>query len=378
MVMEFKELPTRAGLEEYEKQAEDYLNTLPAGDSTFTLAEVHLEIARWNYFESWAELTEYVEEVTRENSPIFQFESAVDAIVAGDVATLERLLREHPELIRARSTRRHHATLLHYVGANGTEKQRTPKNAVDVAKILLQAGAEVNAVGEMYGGTTALGLVATSVHPWLAGVQEPLMEILLEHGAGLEGAVAPNYTRGSLVNACLANGRPQAAEFLAKRGARLDLAGAAGVGMLDVVKSFFDEGGVLKATATKEDMDSGFEWACMYGRNSVIDFLLEKGVDLRAKENTGQTALHCAVIGGHLDIVKLLLERGAPLEAKNEYGGTVLGQATWCVMNFDDRVDYVPIVETLLDAGAKVEEADYPTGNERVDDVLRRHGAKGA
>jgi len=34
----------------------------------------------------------------------------------------------------------------------------------------------------------------------------------------------------------------------------------------------------------------------------------------------------------------------------------------------------VPVIEALLAAGAKIEEADYPTGSERVDEVLRRHG----
>lgn len=82
------------------------------------------------------------------------------------------------------------------------------------------------------------------------------------------------------------------------------------------------------------------------------------------------------MIGGHLDTIELLLERRAPLEAKNVYGGTVLGQAAWCVLQGDRRVNYVPIVETLLGAGAKVQEAGYPTGNERLDELLRRHGAK--
>ena len=77
-----------------------------------------------------------------------------------------------------------------------------------------------------------------------------------------------------------------------------------------------------------------------------------------------------ADIGRQLDTVKLLLKRGAPLEAKNVYGGTALGQATWCVINGDRSADYIPIVSALLDAGARVEEADYPTGNERVDDLL--------
>jgi ankyrin repeat protein len=217
-----------------------------------------------------------------------------------------------------------------------------------------------------------LGQVATSVHTARAGVQIALRETLLDHGAAIEGAQGGYQP----LTAALANGRPEAAEFLARRGARLDLKGAAGVGRLDLVKSFFNENGSLKANAAKADMDTGFGWACLYGRTSVVEFLLEKGVDLRADENAGQTALHKAVIGGHLDLIKLLLERKAPLEAKNVYGGTVLGQAAWCVMHGDPGLDYVPIIEMLLEAGAKVEEADYPTGNGRVDELLRRHGAR--
>ena len=379
--MDLKELPTLARLEQYEKQAQDLVEGHKLGDSesiwhikrnhpvfremsdadvrsaTFTLSDAQLIIARWNYLDSWAQLTEYVDAVTRESPPVSQFESAVDAVVTGDVVTLERLLRENPDLIRARSTRRHHATLLHYVGANGTEKQRTPKNAVEIAKVLLDAGAEVNAVGKMYGGTTALGLVATSVHPARAGVQDALMEILLGHGAALEGAVAPDYTRGSIVNACLANGRPNAAEFLGRRGARLDLDGAAGVGRLDVVKRFFNDDGSLKADATKTQMELGFLWACGCGRTNVVEFLLEKGVDLNARPR-GETGLHWAAYGGQLDIVTLLLERRAPLDIKDEsYDGTPLG---WALYGWSHPPEtkggrYYEIVALLVAAGATVE-----------------------
>jgi len=54
----------------------------------------------------------------------------VDAIISGNITTLKRLLHENPELIWARSTREHRATLLHYTGANAVEgyRQKTPKN----------------------------------------------------------------------------------------------------------------------------------------------------------------------------------------------------------------------------------------------------------
>ena len=67
-------------------------------------------------------------QAVHQDSTVLEFESAVDAVIAGDLATLESSLRENPELVRARSTRlnhhdppRHCAMLLHYLGANGVE-----------------------------------------------------------------------------------------------------------------------------------------------------------------------------------------------------------------------------------------------------------------
>jgi ankyrin repeat protein len=340
---------------------------------TCTLADAQFVIARVHGFPSWPQFAGQITALTHPTSDVSQFESAVEAIITGNVATLRRLVRANPALIRARSPRDHQATLLQYVAGNGVEgfRQKTPQNAVDVAKLLLDAGADVDAPnwpdGPAGPGTT-LGEVATSVHPARAGVQITLMQTLLDYGANINGL--PGGWNPLL--AALHNGRREAAEFLAARGARLDLEGAAGVGRLDVVQTFFNKDGALR-NATNAQMESGFGWACEYGRNAVVEFLLDRGVDLRAGEKTSQTGLHWAVIGGALETVALLLKRGAPLEAKNVYGGTILGQATWCVINGDRSVDYVPIIIALLAAGARVEEADYPTGNERVDHLLQHH-----
>jgi ankyrin repeat protein len=355
-------------------------------NSRCALADAQFVIARVHGFKSWSIFAEHIEALTSASSPVSQFEAAADAIINGDIAALEQLLREDPNLIRAHSTREHQATLLHYVAANGVEdfRQKTPKNAVEVAELLLKAGAAVDAPNGTYGSGTALGLVATSVHPWLAGVQNGLLEMLLDHGASVDGI--PGGWNPLI--AALHNDRPEAAAFLAAHGARLDFEGAAGVGRLDVVKSFFNEEQVRNRTASGSDrmslrdpqlqdqLQPGFIWACEYGRKDVVEFLLDKGVDLRAGENTGQTALHLAAHRGQLEIIKLLIDRGAPLEAKNGYGGTVLGQATWSVMHGDPSIDFVPTIKALIAAGAKIEEADYPTGNEGVDEVLRRHRAK--
>ena len=313
-----------------------------------TLAAAQFVIARAQGFESWPKLAKHLEATARANSPVNHFEQAADAIVTGDVAGLKKILHAHPEMIRATSTRRHQATLLHYVSANGIEsyRQKTPKNIVEIGELLLRSGAEVNATADVYGGSTTLALAATSLHPERAGVQEALLQLLLDQGASLDSAA-------ELVHACLANGRVLAAEFLASRGARVDLEAAAGLGLLAVVQIFFSEFGA--ANATNAQKERGLLWACQYGHNSVVEFLLQRGVPVQTQAGTGQSALHWAVIGGRLDTIKLLLARGASLEAKNAYDGTALGQALWSAVHSDRGWEYLPVIETLLKAGARVE-----------------------
>lgn len=257
---------------------------------------------------------------------VSKFEEAVDAIVGGDLELLRKLLRERPDLVRERSAREHRSTLLHYVSANGVEdeRQKTPPNIVVIARLLLDAGADVNAESDAYGRQcTTLGLTATSCHPQNAGVQIPLMELLIERGAVVDG---PDGYSG--VNGCLRNGRGEAAEFLASRGARLDLEGAAGVGRLDVVRSFFGADESLIHPATQDQMRDGFAWACQFGRTDVVDFLLQKGIQADAKLKHGATGLHFAAYGGHSAIVKLLLDRGAPIDVQDHrYSGTPLDWA---------------------------------------------------
>ncbi len=115
--------------------------------------------------------------------------------------------------------------------------------------------------------------------------------------------------------------------------------------------------------------------ACFLGRTSVADYLLNHGVDPTAGAGTGLDALHWAANRGQLETVRLLIRRKAPLETRSMYGGTVLGTAVWSTINEPWWPDHLQIIEELLDAGARLEEAGYPTGHEQIDAVLRRHGA---
>ena len=340
------------------------------------LTDAQLVIARSLGFPGWPTLLKHLNGLSRRDSTIAKFEAAVEAIIGGDLRSLKRLLQENPKLVHQRSNRSHQATLLHYVSANGVEgyRQKTPKDAVKIAGLLLKSGAEVDAEANVYGGgATTLGLVGTSVHPFKAGVQNPLMQVLLDHGADINHPRSAGNEQTAVLG-CLANGRPTAARYLAEHGARLNLEAAAGVGNLVVVKSYFRTDGRRKSKVTKREVTSALLTACTWGQNNVVEFFLTTGFDLESHLGDGQTPLHCAAIGGQLQTIQLLLKSKPPLEAKNIYGGTVLGQTLWSAAHGGDPKIFGEIIETLIAAGARVSERHVPV-NKTIDDLLRRYGS---
>lgn len=318
------------------------LELVGTSEKQASLMDAQFAIARLHGFASWPKLVKHLRGISHSED---RFEQAIDGIVTGDLDLLRRLLGAHPELALQRSERQHHATLLHYVSANGVEtfRQRTPKNIVEIARVLLDHDADIDAVADLYGGSTPLELVATSLPPEQAGVQEELLELLLVRGAKTDrGEVAAG--RRSLVASCLANGRRRAAEYLAARGAPLDFEAAAGVGRLDMVSSLL----YLQPGPAKQQIEQGFLWACEFGRWQIAELSLLHGVDLSAQDRSGQTALHRAVIGRQQEIVSLLIAKGASLKQRNQYGGTPLGQAIWCVLNSEGGEEYFAIIDLLL------------------------------
>jgi hypothetical protein len=384
-------LSARINLEQSRKQAKDLVKAFKAGDPEaldyirwnhprfrgltdaqiqkrkFALADAQLVIARRHAFESWPQLLRHIEALLKKEPGVMRFEEAADAIIAGDIPKLRAMLREHPGLVRERSTRAQHAPLLHYVAANGVENYRqvTPANIVKVAQLLLDAGADVNATSDAYGGgSTALGLVATSAHPRRAGLQIPLIDLFLKHGAKIDGA-----DKGwSTVMAALANYCPEAAVALVERGATVDnVVAAAGVGRFDLVKRFAEE-------ATEEQLEKALIMAASFGTYDILEYLLDRGVDVAASD--GMTALHQAAGRGNLPMVELLLRRGAPLETKNVFGGTVLASTLWFAFNVSpsefERNDYPAVIDALRAAGARTD--CYPEMPRDIDTVYLRGG----
>ena len=345
------DLPYRATLDEYDAQARALYDALRAGDeaaqwrfkwehprfrektvddvraATLDLADAQTVVAHESAFDDWERLREFTRAVA-EDTPVARFEAAVEAVVAGDDATLRSMLKEHPELVRERSMRRHHATLLHYVAANGVEdaRQKTPPNAVEIAKLLLDAGAEADALADMYDHKcTTMSMLVSSAHPAQAGLQIALAETLLDHGAALEG---PGTNWQSAVLTALAFGYIDTARALADRGAPVnDLTAAAGLGRLDDAMR-------LLPAADARARQIALALAAQHGHTPIVKLLLDAGEDPSRYNPKGyhahSTPLHQAVWSNHMDTVRLLVERGARLDLPDKvYSATPLGWANY-------------------------------------------------
>lgn len=370
---------------------EERVRERTSNGASFTLADAQFLIARAHSFDNWASFVKHVERVTGASTETSDFEKAADAVVNGDLETLQALVHHDPGLVVARSEREHHATLLHYVAANGVEdfRQKTPKNAVEIARFLLESGSIADAAADTYGKNhwqTTMNLLVSSAHPHEAGLQSALVDVLADFGAAVNGVENDE----SPILTALEFGYIRAAETLARRGARIDtILVAAALGRLDLVKQFVIDARTLApnvpllAPAWRNVPDEAeahiklaLAYACKFARSDVALFLLDRGADPAAADGFNMTALHWAAANGCIDVIKRLLAEGAPLEVENTWGGTVLNSTAHFALYMPvDGVDYALVFSLLIDAGADVSVlADNPAGNKAIDDVRRSHG----
>jgi len=116
-----------------------------------------------------------------------------------------------------------------------------------------------------------------------------------------------------------------AAEVLARRGARIELPAAAGLGRID-------EAARLLPSADAEARHRALSLSAQHGHPEIVRLLLDAGEDPNRfnpeGSHTHSTPLYQAVLGGHEAVVRLLVARGARLDIKDTiWHGTPLGWA---------------------------------------------------
>lgn len=140
------------------------------------LEAAQLATAREHGYQSWAELSK--------NGQTFfdpDWQLALHQLLTGEIKELRDLLIRRPQLAKLRSPYAHRATLLHYLVANGVEirRQQVPGNAPELARLLLQHGADLTATMTVYGGEfTPAALLPSSAHPKAAGLAPDLLNLL--------------------------------------------------------------------------------------------------------------------------------------------------------------------------------------------------------
>jgi ankyrin repeat protein len=156
------------------------------------------------------------------------------------------------------------------------------------------------------------------------------------------------------------------------------LLGAARAGDSARVARFLDANPGLLGAKDGDGM-TALHWAVVGGHIALARLLLDRGADISAADAQGRTALHHAAYGGDAAAVALLLERGADATARESSGRTPLFMATSWGNNLD-------VVQQLIAAGADVndrsdrgEEILFSTlfyGKREIIDALLEAGAE--
>src|SRR6266571_5897846 len=258
------------------------------------------------------------------------FARSVTAIITGDVDSLRQELAADPLLARARSASPHRATLLHYVAANGIESelQRQVPNSDEIAAALLDAGADVDAECDAYGGQCmTLDLLVSSDHPYEAGVTGKVVTLLCASGAAVNG----RDNDGSPLATALYFGILDGVQALLACRARTDNPiFAAAAGDADWIRAWLDEnvGTVGRPGPSYFPLsadrvvaaEQALVFASMCGQVEIVRLLADRGVNVNASppgSHWTATPLHTAAIQGQVGTVAMLLARGADPSIKD-------------------------------------------------------------
>jgi ankyrin repeat protein len=79
--------------------------------------------------------------------------------------------------------------------------------------------------------------------------------------------------------------------------------------------------------AKSDGGDTPLHWASKYGNDAIVSLLLENGAKVNVKGEYGWTPLHYASSRGQDAVISLLLENGADVDAKKWNGETPLHEA---------------------------------------------------
>jgi len=248
------------------------------------------------------------------DNPLFR--QAVEAIDAGDLITLRKILDENPALLQQRLEAPNGGYfkdphLIWFIAYNPIREKKVPNNIVEVLQTLLHYFQKDRPESYQEQLDYTLALVATGSSLQEAGYQLAMLDLLIDAGAFV-GDCLPLIAHGGL----------EAAEHLLKRGSQLTLPVAVGLDRRgDVVELVQDANELEKYIALLV--------AAFLGNEELLNYFIQQNVDVNTFPATipgfhsHATALHQAVSSGSLSCVKLLVNAGANLNEEDRvFNGT--------------------------------------------------------
>ena len=150
-----------------------------------------------------------------------------------------------------------------------------------------------------------------------------IAQILIEHGADVN---ARDESGGTVLFFVLGDNTPvEVVKFLLARGADPSLKDDYGTTVLheataerlaDLVALFLASGTDVNLRDT--DRQAPLHEAVWQDNKEMVELLLARGADIAAREKNGDTPLHIAAVNGYSSLFDLLVSRGADPQAKNK------------------------------------------------------------
>src|SRR5438128_7259688 len=270
-----------------------------------------------------------------------KFHPAFAAIHSGDLETFKAIVGQDPTLATARSSTSH-PTLLQCVALEGKGDGKDKPNNVEMARVLVEAGAEIN---QPLAATASIDNRAVA-------------ELLLDHGAAIDGT----GDWSPIEEALYWNSREVLALLLERGASVQNLRITAGLGRTDLIEGYFNADGSLRPEAGKINwpwggletiagsnfdqagkqkladrvnewsqdargiINNAFVYACMHGHIEAARLLLQHGAEINVVPggfDYAGTGLHYAALNGQRAMVEFLLQQDADREVKDSKVGSI-------------------------------------------------------
>jgi ankyrin repeat protein len=286
-------IPARANLEHLKREAKQLLKTMRSKTPAARLSEAQLLVARSYGFPSWRKLKSHVD-------ALHDFgQQLINAVHAGDLGTIGKVLDHHPELARA-----------------GTDLPRIERPSDTVAMRL--------------------------IHLAIAESKIDVLRLLIERGADLN---ARNADGRLPLHDCFERNHDDFAKILLEAGAIPDACTAAAYGMHDQLEQNSGErsGECERSDDRKFTAELGGVWpSTKVGDNS---FSVWRVADRPPYDDC---AWGPAAMVNSTDVARVLLEHGANPNWRDEEGNTPIHR----VIQSRLVLDPAKFIQLLLDGGA--------------------------